>query len=174
MKVDFVTRIHWPFLFSILDWWGFNKKWCEWIKLCMCHAKVTILVNGEVTNWFKTRRGGVLQGDPPSPFLFLLVAKCLSRMTNVAISNNFIKRIGPSDESRTTFIQFAHDTLFFCEARKCYMRNLKFLWHLFKWASRMKARRKKTELYYTGQIEEKRQDSRSYWGAELVASLPNT
>ncbi|OAY74818.1 hypothetical protein ACMD2_16223 [Ananas comosus] len=33
---------------------------------------------------------------------------------------------------------------------KC-MRNLKFLWHLFEWASGMKINREKSELYYLGQ-----------------------
>lgn len=60
IKVNFekaYDRIYWPFLFTVLEWWGFDKKWCSYIKLCVCYAKVAILVNGEATNWIKTKRG---------------------------------------------------------------------------------------------------------------------
>lgn len=59
VKVDFgkaYDRINWSFFFSILEWWGFDEKWCGWTKLCVCFAKVAILVNGEATNWIKTKR----------------------------------------------------------------------------------------------------------------------
>ncbi|XP_020109325.1 uncharacterized protein LOC109724810 [Ananas comosus] len=93
VKVDFekaYDRIDWSFLFRILRWWGFDDKWCGWIEQCVCHAKAAILINGEATNWIKTKRG-VRQGDPLSSFLFLLVAECLSRLTNEAIRNNLLK-----------------------------------------------------------------------------------
>lgn len=101
--------------------------------------------------------------DSLSPFLFLLVAECLAWMTNENIANNLIKGSGPSDESRTILVQFADDTLFFYEARKRYMRNLKFLRHLFEWDSGTKVNKKKSKLYYMGQIEEK---------ATRLANLP--
>lgn len=97
----------------------------------MCSAKVAVLVNGEATNWIKIK-GGVRQGDPLSPFLFLLVADCMARLADKAISNNLIKGLGPKDARRVTIIQFADDTFFFCEAKKRYLRNLKFLWQLFE------------------------------------------
>ncbi|XP_020112154.1 uncharacterized protein LOC109726772 [Ananas comosus] len=86
-------RIDWRFLFRILRWWGFDDKWCGWIELCVCHAKVGILVNGEATNWIQTKRG-VRQGDPLSPFLFLMVAECLTRLANEALRNNLLKGKG--------------------------------------------------------------------------------
>lgn len=151
LKVDFkkaYDRISWPFLFQILDWFGFDTKWIDWIKLCVCSAKVAVLVNGAPTKWIKTKRG-VRQGDPLSPFLFLLVAECLARMTTVTFNNNLLKGLGPSEASRISIIQFADDTFFFCEAKKRYIRNLKFLWQLFKWATGMKVNKEKSELFYT-------------------------
>lgn len=71
-------------------------------------------------------------------------------MTVEAINNNLLKGLGPLDAGKTSLIQFANDTLFFCEAKKRYMRNLKFIWHLFEWASGLKINREKSELFYTG------------------------
>ncbi|OAY69027.1 LINE-1 retrotransposable element ORF2 protein [Ananas comosus] len=157
IKLDFekaYDRIYWPFLFNVLEWWGFDDRWCSWIKLCVCSAKVAILVNGDVTNWIKTKRG-IRQGDPLSQFLFLLVAECLARMTHKATSNNLFKGLEPSEATKISLIQYANDTFFFCEAKKKYKRNLKFLWQLFEWASGMKINREKFELYYTGKVEGK-------------------
>ncbi|XP_020102988.1 uncharacterized protein LOC109720350 [Ananas comosus] len=157
IKVDFekaYDRIQWPFFFKILQWWGFDATWCAWIEQCVCNAKVAILVNGEATNWIKMKRG-VRQGDPLSPFLFLLVAECLARLTSKATSNNLFKGIGPSDESITTLTQFADDTFVFSVAWKRYMRNLRLMWHLFEWASGLKINREKSELYYLGKTESK-------------------
>lgn len=158
VKVDFekaYDRIYWPFLFQTLRWWGFNDTWRGWIESCVCHAKVAILVNGEPTKWIMTKRG-VRQGDPLSPYLFLLVAECLARLTNEAIANNLIKGIGPSEAGKATLTQFADDTFFFCKAKIRYLKNLKFLWRLFEWASGMKINTEKSELYYLGQKDEKR------------------
>lgn len=119
----------------------------------MCEAKVVILVNGEPTNWIKTKRR-VRQGDPLLPFLFLLVAECLARMTSEATNNNFIKGIGPSGACKVTLTQFAND-IFFCIARSRFIKNLRLLWRLFKWASGMKINMKKSELYYLRQEEAK-------------------
>ncbi|XP_020096185.1 uncharacterized protein LOC109715535 [Ananas comosus] len=127
---------------------------CGWIEQCVCNAKVATLVNGETTNWIKTKRG-VRQWDPLSPFLFLLVAECLARLTSEATSNNLFKGIGPSAESTTVLTQFADDTFFFIGARKRYMRNLRLMWYLFEWASGLKINQEKSEFYYLGQSEGK-------------------
>lgn len=53
VKMDFekaYDRIYWSFLFRVLDWWGFDNKWCSWINLCVCFAKIAVSVNGEATN----------------------------------------------------------------------------------------------------------------------------
>ncbi|OAY73430.1 LINE-1 reverse transcriptase [Ananas comosus] len=157
IKVDFekaYDRTYWPFLFRIMEWWGFDRKWINWVKLCVCSAKVAVLVNGVPTNWIKTKRG-LRQGDPLSPFLFLLIAECLTRLTDGAATKNLICGIGPSDDSRVHIIQFADDTFFFCEAKKRFMRNLIFLWKLFEWASGMRINKDKSEIFYLGSAEGK-------------------
>ncbi|XP_020104715.1 uncharacterized protein LOC109721473 [Ananas comosus] len=100
-------------------------------KLAVEGVGVAVLVNGEATNWIKMNRR-VRQRDPLPPFLFLLIAECLIRMTNEATSNNLIKGLGLSDTARVTVVQYADDTFFFSEAKRSYMRNLKFLWLLFE------------------------------------------
>ncbi len=165
VKVDFekaYDSINWSFLGKILEWWGFSAQWCGWIRQCVENAKVAVLVNGVATKWIKSKRG-VRQGDPLSSYLFLLVAECLARMTEEAGSNNLIKGVGPAEHCRFSLIQFADDTLFFTEARKRYLRNLKFIWQLYEWSSGLKVNYTKTELFYSG--------SRANKGASLANIL---
>lgn len=47
------------------------------------------LVNGEPEYWFNGQRG-VRQGDPLSPFLFVIVVDVLSRLVSRVINNGFV------------------------------------------------------------------------------------
>ncbi|XP_020109291.1 uncharacterized protein LOC109724770 [Ananas comosus] len=116
------------------------------IEQCLYNAKVAILVNGTPSNWLKVRKG-LRQGDLLSPFLFLLVTDCLARMTETARANKLLCSIGPSADCETILIQYADDTIFFCEPRKNTLRNLRFIWKLFEWASDLKISRDKSKFY---------------------------
>ncbi|XP_020110396.1 uncharacterized protein LOC109725565 [Ananas comosus] len=107
--------------FGMRKYQGFSDKWWAWIEQCICNAKVAILVNDVPTPWLKPRRG-LRQGDPLSPYLFLLVADCLARLTETARRNNQLQGIEPSDDCQTVLIQYVDDTIFFCEPRKRFMQ----------------------------------------------------
>lgn len=74
----------------------------------------------------------------------------LARLTTRAVSNNLLRGVGSTSANKIAIIQYADDTIFFCEAEDRQVRNLRFLWQLFEWASRLKISRSKSELFDLG------------------------
>jgi len=76
-------RVEWAFLFEALKQLGFHKKWINWIKECITTVSCSVIVNDEVCGFFKLTRG-IRQGDPLSPYLFLICMQVLTRVLRKA------------------------------------------------------------------------------------------
>ncbi|GKB55886.1 kinase-like domain, phloem protein 2-like protein [Tanacetum coccineum] len=68
--------VRWDHLDDILGKSGFGSKWRGWIRGCLHSSKASVLVNGSPIDEFLFHRG-LRQGDPLSPFLFILVIESL-------------------------------------------------------------------------------------------------
>ncbi|GJU12166.1 cysteine-rich receptor-like protein kinase, partial [Tanacetum coccineum] len=91
LKIDFekaYDSVNWNCIRQILIQMGFGVKWCKWIETCQKSALISVLVNGSPTVEFKMERG-VRQGDPLSPFLYLIAAEGLNVTLREAVSKGF-------------------------------------------------------------------------------------
>lgn len=58
---------------------GFDSRWIEMIKACLHSSTDSVLTNGSLTAEFNFQRG-LRQGDPLTPFLFILAMEGLHIM----------------------------------------------------------------------------------------------
>jgi len=139
LKVDFekaFDSVDWGYLDTIMYKMGFPVLGRKWIKECVTTATASVLVNGSPTNEFPLHRG-LRQGDPLSPFLFLLAAEGLNVMMTSVVDNNLFTRygIGTSNEVAVSHLQFADDTLLLGANSWANVRALRAVLSLFAYMS---------------------------------------
>jgi hypothetical protein len=80
LKIDMMKaydRIEWEYLHACLSKLGFVPTWIASVMRCVTSARYAVKVNGSLTSPVVPSRG-IRQGDPISPYLFLLCTEGLS------------------------------------------------------------------------------------------------
>eukprot|EP00253_Pinus_taeda_P021359 PITA_21359 len=104
-------KVNWNYLEAVLTAFGFDQKWNKWILALIKSSSFSILVNGSPSETFTPSRG-IRQGDPLSPFLFVILMEGLSRLIHKAKADGIIRGLRPLHSSpATTHQQFVDDTL---------------------------------------------------------------
>ena len=67
---------------------GFGSKWLGWMWSCLSSAKFSILVNGVPAGFFPSSKG-LRQGDPLSPYLFVMGMEVLDVLIRRAVEGGF-------------------------------------------------------------------------------------
>ena len=96
---------------------GFHERWVGLIMSCVTTVSYAIMINGDPKGYIKPRRG-LRQGDPLSPYLFLICAEGLSALMRKAERDRMIRGVsicrgGP----RISHLFFADDSIIFCRAK---------------------------------------------------------
>ncbi|RVW33526.1 Vesicle-associated membrane protein 727 [Vitis vinifera] len=167
--------INWDFLLSVMQRMGFGEKWIGWIRWCISTASFSVLVNGSPTGFFRSSRG-LRQGDPLSPYLFVLGMEALSSLINRAVRGGFLSgcRIGGREGVgiQVTHLLFADDTLVFCDDSQEQLAFLSWLLMWFEATSGLRINLNKSEILLVGCVV-----NAELLEAELgckVGSLPST
>ena len=118
IKIDLekaYDRINWDFLWDTLSDVGFLDWLIQIIKVYVSSPSMHILWNGLVSESF-TPSKGLREGDPLSPYLFVLCIKRVTHCIQAVVENGLwkpiaIKRLGP----KISHLLFVDDLLIFVE-----------------------------------------------------------
>jgi hypothetical protein len=149
-KVDFekaYDSVDWGYLDAVMGKMEFPTLWRKWMRECVCTATASVLVNGSPTGEFPFQRG-LRQGDPLSPFLFLLAAEGLDVLMTTMVERNMFTgyRVGNQDPVMVSHLQFADDTLLLGEKSWANVRALRSVLVLFELMSGLKVNFHKSML----------------------------
>ena len=152
LLIDFekaFDSLSWPFIHETLKKFNFGPNLQKWVKILQYRSNSRIILNGHLSEPFYLERG-CRQGDPLSPYLFILCAETLTlafkqsrKIEGITIYNK---------EHRLSL--YADDTSIFIKATEA---NLKHSLEILEWfyqKSGLKMNMSKTKVIRIGPIRE--------------------
>ena len=151
-------RVEWVFLVKVMEHLGFPNQLVSLISSCMSTVSYSVLLNGQPVGNIKPTRG-LRQGDPLSPYLFLLCAMGLQGLIKKAETNDDIRgvsicRNGP----RVSHLFFANDSVLFCRAKVEECQRVLELLSVYEKGSGQKINREKTNIFFSANTHQDMQN----------------
>ncbi|KAG6401482.1 hypothetical protein SASPL_138339 [Salvia splendens] len=152
IKVDLekaYDRIRWEFLEDCMMDLGLPQQLINLIMECVSTATMQVIWNGSPTSVFKPERG-IRQGDPLSPYLFVLGMEKLSHSINKSVQDGDWDPIRLARHgSSISHLFFADDLVLFCKVDMKNTRTLKSILDKFSHHSGHKVSASKTQLFFS-------------------------
>lgn len=131
----------WDFIFQTLTFFNFGVSIKKWIKCFYQNISSCVIQNGILSQYFNPQRG-CRQGDPVSPYLFILCAEILGILIR---NNRDIKGI-EIDGEEYKISQYADDTSLISDGSASPLQTLDY----FAEISGLKINISKTKLIWIG------------------------
>ncbi|XP_011101575.1 uncharacterized protein LOC105179634 [Sesamum indicum] len=119
LKVDnrkAYDTVEWDFMIAVMELFGFPSTFMKWIEVCVTTPTFFVALNGKPHGFFPGARG-LRQGDPVSPYLFVLVMEVLQLgLLQLIDQDELFSFHWKCDTARVFQLGFADDVLLFCHA----------------------------------------------------------
>ncbi|CAL1390539.1 unnamed protein product [Linum trigynum] len=115
LKVDMekaYDRVEWPLLLAVLDKMGINSVWQGWVLKCLRSSSFTVHMNGTPSSYFSPS-GGLWQGDPLSPLLFVLCTEGFAALLSKPFPSGSCRESKWCHVPRIFHLFFADDSYLF-------------------------------------------------------------
>ncbi|KAK0571729.1 hypothetical protein LWI29_020657 [Acer saccharum] len=174
LKVDLMKAfdmVDWGFLLETLAFFHFPPRVIMWIKACLTTPKFSISFNGELAGFFSKKRG-LRQGDPMSPYLFVIAIEVLSKILakRIADSPSF-KFHWKCDKIKLSHLCFADDLIMLCHGSPTSAQVLKAALDEFSLLSCLIANHAKSNIFTSGLSSTTNQQLINLFGY-TISSLP--
>ncbi|GMI79095.1 hypothetical protein HRI_001578800 [Hibiscus trionum] len=148
-------RVEWGFLESLLLKMGFDSDWVSIIINCISSVSYSVVLNGSVGNRFSPSRG-LRQGDPLSPFLFLVCSEGLSSLLRQASCGVGVRIARGAPNISHLF--FADDSLIFGEASSRGASTIREILGIYERCSGQVVNLEKSGVFFSGNTTDREKD----------------
>jgi hypothetical protein len=128
--------VSWEYLLELLQRRGFPARWRNWLALLLSSSSSSVRLNGVRGPWIKHQRG-LRQGNPLSPYLFILVIDTLQFILQRATTEGLITPLRDR-MSRLRLSLYADDDVVFLNPVKADVDMLKAIMEWFGDANGLK------------------------------------
>ncbi|XP_023641325.1 uncharacterized protein LOC111831438 [Capsella rubella] len=147
-------RIEWDFIRLVMERMGFHPKWIKWIMQCISTVSYSFLLNGAAQGSVVPQRG-IRQGDPLSPYIFILCSEVLSGLCTKAQMDGTLPGLRVAMNSpRINHLLFADDTMFFCRSDAQSCKTLLHILKVYETASGQKINKEKSAITFSSKTGE--------------------
>ena len=150
LAIDFqkaFDTIEWEFLLKALKHFNFGQNFIKWIELLYTDISSCTINNNKTSQYFNIKRG-VRQGDPLSPYLFIiaveLLARAIKRSEDISGIHINVREI--------KMTQYADDLTIFLDKPES-IPNLLDLLEIFGQCSGLRINKEKTEALALGSLK---------------------
>ena len=141
-------QVEWAYLEAMMHKLGFQDRWISLMMMCVTTVSYSVLINGEPKGSIVPTQG-LRQGDPISPYLFLLCAEGLSAMLRKNENGGIPRGIAVCRRAPlVSHLLFMDDCIVFCNASKEERLRLTKILEVYEKESRQKLNREKTSLFF--------------------------
>ncbi|KAK2450768.1 hypothetical protein QL285_009870 [Trifolium repens] len=152
LKIDIskaYDRVDWGFMCGILERFRFDSKWIHWMMLCVSSVNYSVLVNYEKVGPIHPGRG-LRQGDPLSPYLFILVTEGLSSLIKHSVENGDLHGVKICRGAPlVSHLLFVDDCFLFCRANLDETNHLMQILKMYEQASGQEINMTKSEVFFS-------------------------
>jgi hypothetical protein len=143
------NRVEWSFLETVMRRLGFAERWIYLSMTCIQTVSYSILINGKPHGKIKPT-WGLRQGDPLSPYFFLLCAEGLSTIIERTRREGLITALPVTrGGTRLSHLFFADDSLLFCKATTVEWARIRAALNIYEQASGQKLNDGKTAIFFS-------------------------
>ena len=162
-------RVEWEYLEIIMRKMGFCERWISLVMMCVTMVSYEVLINGEPRGKITPFRG-LCQGDPISPYLFLLCAKGLSALIRKKEAVGLLRGVGVSKLAPPILhIFFANDSMIFYRATMEECKQVAEVLDTYEKELGQKINRDKMSLFFSKNTRADIQNGvKDIFGAQIV------
>ena len=128
---------------------GFPEVWVDRVMTCVSYPSFSVLINGKPYGLIHPSRG-IRQGDPLSPYLFLLCAEGFTSLLERAELDGIIHGVSICRQAPSiSHLLFADDSLFFCQAKDKETKVIMEILKLYAEVSGQCINMEKSSIYFS-------------------------